>query len=92
MLQKKSLVSVENVVTSTSVDQKLDLIQITKRFLVTEYCPELVLRLKSLITTTLIFRIRNRVCIGAKKESDVYLSVDNLNTLLEEKDLIIYEQ
>ena len=91
MLQTKSLVSVENVVTSTSVDKKLDLIKIRKRFLVTEYWPELVLRLKSLINTTLIFGIGNMICTGAKKEIDVYRSVNNLNTLLEEKDLIIYE-
>ncbi len=60
MPQTKPIVSVENVVASASVDQKLDLIEITKKFPDTEYHPEqfpgLVFRLKTPRTATLIFR------------------------------------
>jgi len=60
MPQTKPSVSVENVVASASVDQKIDLIDITKKFPDTEYHPEqfpgLVFRLKVPRTATLIFR------------------------------------
>ncbi len=60
MPQTKPIVSVENVVASASVDQKIDLIEVTKKFPDTEYHPEqfpgLVFRLKVPRTATLIFR------------------------------------
>jgi len=72
MPQTKPIVSVENVVASASVDQKLDLIEITKKFPDTEYHPEqfpgLVFRLKTPRTATLIFRTGKMVCTGAKSE------------------------
>jgi transcription initiation factor TFIID TATA-box-binding protein len=40
MPQTKPIVSVENVVASASVDQKIDLIEITEKFPDTEYHPE----------------------------------------------------
>ncbi|MDO8641350.1 MAG: hypothetical protein Q7R33_07370 [Nitrosarchaeum sp.] len=96
MPQTKPIVSVENVVASASVDQKIDLNEITKKFPDTEYHPEqfpgLVFRLQNPRTATLIFRTGKMVCTGAKKESDVYRSVHNLHSLLEEKNLMIYDQ
>ena len=72
MPQTKPIVSVENVVASASVDQKIDLIDITKKFPDVEYHPEqfpgLVFRLKSPRTATLIFRTGKMVCTGAKSE------------------------
>ena len=66
------MVSVENVVASASVDQKIDLNEITKKFPDTEYHPEqfpgLVFRLKSPKTATLIFSSGKMVCTGAKSE------------------------
>jgi transcription initiation factor TFIID TATA-box-binding protein len=32
------------------------------------------------------------VCVGAKKETEVYRSVHQIHSLLEEKNLIIYDQ
>ena len=40
MTETKPIVSVENVVASASVDQKIDLNEITKRFPETEYHPD----------------------------------------------------
>ena len=72
MPQTKPIVSVENVVASASVDQKIDLIDVTKKFPDTEYHPEqfpgLVFRLKNPRTATLIFRTGKMVCTGAKSE------------------------
>jgi len=39
----------------------------------------------------LIFASGKLVCTGAKKESDVYKAVHHLHTMLEEKELMIYE-
>lgn len=72
MPQTKPIVSVENVVASASVDQNIDLNEVTKRFPDTEYHPEqfpgLVFRLKTPRTATLIFRTGKMVCTGAKSE------------------------
>jgi transcription initiation factor TFIID TATA-box-binding protein len=39
----------------------------------------------------MLFASGKLVCTGAKKESEVYRAVGNLHTLLEEKNLMIYE-
>ena len=70
MPRTKPMISIENVVASASVDQKLDLIEITKKFPETEYHPEqfpgLVFRIKVPKTATLIFSSGKMVCTGAK--------------------------
>ncbi|MCH2604764.1 MAG: TATA-box-binding protein [Candidatus Nitrosopelagicus sp.] len=72
MPETKPIVSVENVVASASVDQKIDLNDVTKKFPDTEYHPDqfpgLVFRLESPRTATLIFRTGKMVCTGAKSE------------------------
>ncbi len=72
MPQTKPIVSVENVVASASVDQKIDLNEVTRKFPDTEYHPDqfpgLVFRLKTPRTATLIFRTGKMVCTGAKSE------------------------
>jgi|TARA_B100000470_G_scaffold216243_1_gene199306 transcription initiation factor TFIID TATA-box-binding protein len=72
MPQTKPIVSIENVVSSATVDQKMDLNQITKKFPDVEYHPDqfpgLVFRLKSPKTATLIFTSGKMVCTGAKSE------------------------
>ncbi len=73
MAQTKPIVSIENVVASASVNQKMNLIDITKKFPDTEYHPEqfpgLVFRIKVPRTATLIFRTGKMVCTGAKSEA-----------------------
>ncbi len=72
MPQTKPIVSIVNVVASASVDQKLDLNEITKKFPDTEYHPDLfpglVFRIKTPKTATLVFRTGKMVCTGAKSE------------------------
>ena len=72
MPQTKPIVSVENVVASASVDQKMDLNEITRTFPDVEYHPDqfpgLVFRLKIPKTATLIFTSGKMVCTGSKSE------------------------
>ena len=72
MPQTKPIVDIVNVVASASVDQKIDLVEITKVFPDVEYHPEqfpgLVFRLKSPNTATLIFSSGKMVCTGSKSE------------------------
>jgi transcription initiation factor TFIID TATA-box-binding protein len=72
MPQTKAIVSIENVVASASINQRVDLNEITKKFVDVEYHPEtfpgLVFRLKSPKTATLVFSSGKMVCTGAKSE------------------------
>jgi transcription initiation factor TFIID TATA-box-binding protein len=65
-------VSVENVVATATLGQKLDLMAIMKVFRNVEYRPKkfpgLVFRLKRPKTATLIFSTGKMVCTGAKSE------------------------
>jgi transcription initiation factor TFIID TATA-box-binding protein len=84
MPQTKPIVSIENVVASASVDQKIDLNEVTKKFPDTEYHPDqfpgLVFRLKTPRTATLIFRTGKMVCTGAKSED---MAVKAVQTVVE---------
>tara|TARA_B100000408_G_C10265023_1_gene209361 strand:+ start:324 stop:884 length:561 start_codon:yes stop_codon:yes gene_type:complete len=68
----KSTFNIENVVASASINQRVDLIEITKKFKHVEYHPKqfpgLVFRIESPKTATLIFSSGKMVCTGAKSE------------------------
>lgn len=85
MTQTKPIVSIENVVASASVNQRIDLKEITKHIPDTEYHPEkfpgLVYRLKSPKTATLIFSTGKFVCTGAKSEAR---SIDAVKIVVQE--------
>ena len=72
MTQTKPIIEIVNVVASATIDQKLDLHKIQKKFPNTEYNPEqfpgLVFRLKNPKTATLLFRTGKMVCTGSKSE------------------------
>lgn len=72
MPQTKPVVSIENVVASASVEQKMDLNEITRTFTDVEYHPDqfpgLVFRLSTPKTATLIFTSGKMVCTGSKSE------------------------
>ena len=72
MPQTKAIVSIENVVASASINQRVDLNLITKNFVDVEYHPDrfpgLVFRLKVPKTATLVFSSGKMVCTGAKSE------------------------
>ncbi|MDX1441292.1 MAG: TATA-box-binding protein [Nitrosopumilaceae archaeon] len=84
MPETKPIVSVENVVASASIDQEVNLHEITEKFPDTEYNPDqfpgLVFRLKVPRTATLIFRTGKMVCTGAKSEE---LAIKAVNTVVQ---------
>lgn len=84
MAETKPIVSVENVVASASIEQDIDLNEITQKFPDTEYHPDqfpgLVFRLNSPRTATLIFRTGKMVCTGAKSEE---LAIKAVNTVVQ---------
>ena len=70
MPETKPIISIENVVASADVMQKMDLDDITRKFPDVEYHPDqfpwLVFRLKIPKTATLIFTSGKMVCTGSK--------------------------
>jgi transcription initiation factor TFIID TATA-box-binding protein len=77
--QTKPIISIENVVASATINQRVDLNQITRDFPDVEYHPDqfpgLVFRLKSPKTATLIFSSGKMVCTGAKSEDQAKKAV-----------------
>lgn len=73
MPQSKPIINIVNVVASATIDQRLDLKDITKKFPEVEWNPELfpgaVFRLKSPKTATLLFGSGKMVCTGSKSEA-----------------------
>src|SRR5579884_4277919 len=80
MPQTTPVISIENVVASASVNQNIDLNQITRSFSDVEYHPEqfpgLVFRLKAPKTATLIFSSGKMVFTGAKSEAQAFKAVN----------------
>ena len=72
MTKTKPIISIENVVVSATIEQRLDLKEITKKFPDVEWNPDLfpgaVFKLKNPKTATLLFRTGKMVCTGAKSE------------------------
>lgn len=79
VLQTKPVITMQNVVASASVGQRIDLDHITKIFPDVEYNPDqfpgLVFRLESPMTATLIFRTGKMVCTGSKSEQEAVKAV-----------------
>ena len=84
MPQTKPIVDIVNVVASASVDQKIDLVEITKAFPDAEYNPSqfpgLVFRLKLPRTATLIFSSGKFVCTGSKSEK---IAIDAIHAVIQ---------
>lgn len=86
-------ISIENVVASASLDQKIDLLSIMKEFRNVEYRPKqfpgLVYRLKRPKTATLIFGSGKMVCTGAKSEKMARRAVNKVVRDLKNGGIII---
>ena len=72
MAQTKPIIEIVNVVASATIEQPLDLNDITEKFPDVEYNPEqfpgAVFRLKNPKTATLLFGSGKMVCTGSKSE------------------------
>ncbi len=86
MPKSKPIISIVNVVASATIDQRLDLNDITKKFPDVEWHPDqfpgAVFRLKSPKTATLLFRTGKMVCTGAKSEELARKAVKKVVQLL----------
>jgi transcription initiation factor TFIID TATA-box-binding protein len=93
MSEKDLQISIENVVASASLDQKIDLVSIMKVFRNVEYRPKqfpgLVFRLKRPKTATLIFGSGKMVCTGAKSEKLARSAVKKVVRELKNSGIII---
>jgi len=86
-------INIVNVVATTSLDQKIDLLAIHKVFRNIEYRPKrfpgLVFRLKRPKTATLIFSTGKMVCTGAKSEKQARSAVRKVVRELKKQDILI---
>ncbi len=94
-VKKDAVITVQNIVAAINLGGKIHSEQAARTLPRSMYEPEqfpgLIHRMLDPKTVILLFASGKLVCTGAKKESDVYRSVHNLHSLLEEKDLMIYE-
>ncbi len=93
MPKVKSIVNIENVVASATLNQKVDLNAVVKGYPGVEYRPEqfpgLVFRLKRPKTATLIFNSGKMVCTGAKSEKEARRAVMKVIKELKKGGIII---
>jgi len=93
MPKAKATVNIENVVTTATLNQKIDLNAVLKGYPGVEYRPEqfpgLVFRLKRPKTATLIFNSGKMVCTGAKSEKESRRAVMHVIKELKKSGIII---
>jgi transcription initiation factor TFIID TATA-box-binding protein len=93
MSKSEAVVSIENVVASAALNQRVDLNAIVKGYPGVEYRPEqfpgLVFRLKKPKTATLIFSSGKMVCTGAKSEKEARRAVMTVVKELKKGGIII---
>jgi transcription initiation factor TFIID TATA-box-binding protein len=94
-IKKDAVVTIQNIVSSINLGGKVHLEKAARTLPRSMYEPEqfpgLIHRMLNPKTVILVFSSGKLVCTGAKNEQDVYTSVNNLHSLLEEKDLMVYE-
>jgi transcription initiation factor TFIID TATA-box-binding protein len=94
-IKKNAEVTIQNIVSSINLGGKVHLEKAARTLPRSMYEPEqfpgLIHRMLDPKTVILVFSSGKLVCTGAKTEQDVYRSVNNLHSLLEEKDLMIYD-
>jgi transcription initiation factor TFIID TATA-box-binding protein len=94
-IKKDAVITVQNIVSSINLGGKISLEKAARTVPRSMYEPEqfpgVIHRMIDPKTVILIFASGKLVCTGAKTEKDVYRSVHNLHSMLEEKGLMIYE-
>jgi transcription initiation factor TFIID TATA-box-binding protein len=93
MPKTRATISIENVVASATLNQKVDLNAVVKGYPGVEYRPEqfpgLVFRLKRPKTATLIFSSGKMVCTGARSEKEARRAIMNVAKELKKGGIII---
>jgi transcription initiation factor TFIID TATA-box-binding protein len=95
-LEHKPEVTIQNIVASAELNGEIDLENVVYKLKRVMYEPEqfpgAVFRMDDPKVVFLIFSAGKLVCVGAKKEQDVYVAVDKLQKMLEEQELIYYSE
>ena len=94
-IKKEATVTVQNIVASINLGGRINLEQAARTLPRSMYEPEqfpgLIHRMLDPKTVILVFASGKLVCTGGKTEQDVYRSVNLLHSMLEEKELMIYD-
>ncbi|MCH8915354.1 MAG: TATA-box-binding protein [Thaumarchaeota archaeon] len=94
-IKKDAVVTIQNIVSSINLGGRIHLEKAARTLPRSMYEPEqfpgVIHRMIDPKTVILIFASGKLVCTGAKTEKDVFRSVNNLHSMLEEKDLMIYD-
>jgi len=95
-LTGKPVVIIQNIVASAALGGEIDLENLVYKLNRVMYEPEqfpgAVYRMDDPQVVFLVFSAGKLVCVGAKKEEQVYEAVDKIQKLLEEKGLIYYPE
>ena len=86
--------TLQNIVASVNLKQPIDLIEAAYKLRLMyepEQFPGAIYRMEDPKVVFLIFTNGKLVCVGAKREGDIYRAVEKLVTMLEEGGLIIKE-
>jgi transcription initiation factor TFIID TATA-box-binding protein len=94
-IKKDAVVTVQNIVSSISLGGKIDLEKTARTLPRSLYEPEqfpgVIHRMVDPKTVVLLFASGKLVCVGAKNEKDVFRSVNNVHSRLEELGLMLYD-
>lgn len=95
-LEHKPEIKIQNIVASAELNGEIDLENVVYKLKRVMYEPEqfpgAVFRMDDPKVVFLIFSAGKLVCVGAKREPDVYIAVDKLQKILEEQELIFYSE
>jgi len=93
LLHNLDIMCIENVVASATVNQNINLQEITEKFPEINYNPKsfpgAIFKINLPKTTTLIFSTGNLVCTGAKSEKQANLAIINVLEKLRSKNIKI---
>jgi transcription initiation factor TFIID TATA-box-binding protein len=96
MPKVNAAVTIENVVASATLNQKIDLNAVLKAYPGVEYRPQqfpgLVFRLRKPKTATLIFSSGRMVCTGAKSEREAKIAVFKIARELKKSGIVIVKK
>ena len=94
-IKKNAVVTVQNIVSSINLGGRVSIEKVARTLPRSMYEPEqfpgVIHRMIDPKVVILIFASGKLVCTGGKTEKDVYRSVNQLHSLLEEKGLMVYD-
>ncbi|QMU53471.1 MAG: TATA box-binding protein [Nitrosopumilus sp.] len=94
-IKNKPKVKIQNIVSAINLESRVNIEQAARTIPRSMYEPEqfpaMIHRMLDPKTVILIFATGKLICVGARHERDVYRSVNQIHSLLEEKNLMEYD-